>query len=111
MCVAVLIPLTGCITEDSGAVAARMEAQDDTSCRQLAVGKGDAGYAQCRQNLMAYRQQAQIEREQRSHNLEKGLQGAAAALQAAAPPPPVINSPTQTHCRPDYVGGMICNQF
>jgi hypothetical protein len=88
-----------------------MEAQDDASCRQLAAGKGDAGYAQCRQNLMAYRQQAQIEREQQRSNLETRLQGAAAALQAAAPPPPVINPPTQTHCRPDYVGGMTCTQF
>jgi hypothetical protein len=85
LCVLILTAVTGCVSEDSGVVAARMEAQDDASCRQLATGKGEAGYAQCRQNLMAYRQQAQIERaqsEERAERIGRALQNAGAALQS-----------------------------
>ena len=56
-----LLLLTGCATEDPGVAAARMEAQDDASCRNLSVGKGAEAYPQCRQNLIGYRQQAQAQ--------------------------------------------------
>ena len=86
----VLVMLTGlslaaCRGEDSGVVAAKMEAQDDASCRTLSAGKGAAAYQQCRANLMGYRQQAMAEKQ--AHNAEmdrraEGLQAAGAALQA-----------------------------
>jgi hypothetical protein len=46
-----LLLLAGCVTEDAGA---RMEAQDDASCRNLSVGKSETTYLQCRQNLIGY---------------------------------------------------------
>ncbi|PDT86693.1 hypothetical protein CO669_28785 [Bradyrhizobium sp. Y36] len=53
-CVAVIC--SGCVgNEDSGVRAARMEQQDDASCRQLSAGKGAQAYQQCRENLMSYR--------------------------------------------------------
>ena len=50
-----LLLLTGCVTEDAGVTAARMEAQDDASCLKLSVGKSADAYRQCRQNLIGYR--------------------------------------------------------
>ncbi len=78
--------LAGCNTaEDTGAVAARMEAQDDAAC------KGRQDYTQCRRNLMAYRQQAIIERQEKQARLD----AAADSLAAAARAMQSINPPTQ----------------
>jgi hypothetical protein len=55
-----LLALTGCQhQEDTGVAAARMEMQDDATCR------GKPNYNQCRANLMSYRQQAVVEEQQR----------------------------------------------
>jgi hypothetical protein len=90
-----LVVLTGCVgSEDSGVRAARMEQQDDASCRQLSVGKGAQAYQQCRQNLFSYRQQALIEDQQRQAKLQAAADGLAAAgraMQSIDNPPQQVN--------------------
>ena len=78
-----LLLLTGCVTEDAGVTAARMEAQDDASCRSLVAGKGADTYQQCRQNLIGYRQQAQADSAARARALYQfgeAMQDAGAAM-------------------------------
>jgi hypothetical protein len=80
-----LLLLAGCVTEDPGAAAARMEAQDDASCQRLAAGKGAGAYQQCRQNLIGYRQQARADNAERARALSEfgeALQGAGAAMRS-----------------------------
>lgn len=80
------LALTGCVaSEDTGAVAARMEHQDDAACT------ANRDYRQCRQNLLTYRQQAVAERQQNSMRLENGLNGAARALQSIDNPTVNVN--------------------
>ena len=84
ICTALLVVLAGCAREDSGAAAARMEMQDDAACRQITAGKGETSYTQCRRNIFAYRQQAQVEEAQQHERLRDfgdSLQQAGAALQ------------------------------
>lgn len=81
-----LLALAGCTTsEDTGAVAARMEAQDDASC------KGRQDYQQCRRNLQGYRQQAlaeQREKRARSEAAGDALIAAGRSMQSIDPGPP-----------------------
>ena len=70
------LALAGCQTQDTGAVAARMEMQDDAAC------KGRPDYQQCRKNLFAYRQQAVIEEQQRQARVNAVADGLAAAGRA-----------------------------
>lgn len=80
------LALAGCqTTADTGKAAARMEMQDDAACR------GHAHYAQCRSNLIGYRQLALAEEQQRQ--AESARQGAALARMGAALQS--INPPTQ----------------
>lgn len=75
--------LTGCITqEDAGVRAAKMEAQDDASCRQLSNGKGADAYTQCRKNLLYYRQQANLEEEQKRARVSEALEGMSRSMQS-----------------------------
>jgi hypothetical protein len=84
-----LLALTGCNTrEDTGVVAARMEAQDDAAC------KGRQDYNQCRSNLMGYRQQAlaeQRQRQARSDAAADSLIAAGQAMQSIGNPPTNVN--------------------
>lgn len=81
--------LAGCqTTEDTGVAAARMERQDDMAC------KGRPDYQQCRRNLMAYRQQAVVEEQQRqarSDAQDAALMAAAQSLQSIGRPPQEVN--------------------
>jgi hypothetical protein len=101
-----LLLLGGCVSEDTGVVAARMEAQDDASCRSLSAGKGEGAYQQCRQNLIGYRREANAEsaeRRERWHRAGEALRSAGAALQDSAP-----SRSTQTVC--NKVGpSVVCN--
>jgi hypothetical protein len=85
----VLTLLTGCVgSEDTGAVAARMEHQDDAACR------GRQDYQQCRQNLMGYRRQALAEDQARQAKVNAAADGLAAAgraMQAIDPPTTNVN--------------------
>jgi len=87
--------LAGCMTqEDAGVRAAKMEAQDDASCRQLSEGKGADAYTQCRKNLLYYRQQAQIEEQQRQARADAAaahLAAAGRALQSIDNQPQNVN--------------------
>jgi hypothetical protein len=89
------VVLTGCMgREDAGVVAARMEAQDDASCHNLSQGKGADAYAQCRKNLLYYRQQAQVEEAQRQARINAAADGLAAAgraMQSIDNPPQNVN--------------------
>ena len=107
-----LLLLTGCVTEDAGVVAARMEAQDDASCRNLLAGKGADTYQQCRQNLIGYRQQVQADRAARARalaNFGHALSAAGDAMRAASPSQ--NNNNDTTHCVSDHVGGMTCTTY
>jgi hypothetical protein len=42
--------LGGCMANED-LIAAKMEAQDDASCRKLSAGKSSDAYTQCRKNL------------------------------------------------------------
>lgn len=90
-----LIMLCGCVAnEDAGVRAAKMEAQDDASCRQLSAGKGTEAYTQCRKNLLYYRQQAAVEDQQkaeRSRRVSEGLMEMSRSLQSINPPPQEVN--------------------
>jgi hypothetical protein len=87
-----LVLLSGCVgSEDSGIRAAKMEAQDDASCRQLSAGKGADAYTQCRRNLIYYRQQANAEEQQRQARIAEGLEGMSRSLQSINPPPQNVN--------------------
>ncbi|MGY4500405.1 hypothetical protein ACVWYH_004336 [Bradyrhizobium sp. GM24.11] len=90
-----LVVLSGCVsTEDAGVRAAKMEAQDDISCRQLSAGKGADAYTQCRKNLLYYRQQAAVEDQQkaeRSRRVSEGLMEMSRSLQSINPPPQEVN--------------------
>jgi len=92
---AMLMTLCGCVTnEDAGVRAAKMEAQDDASCRQLSTGKGAEAYTQCRKNLLYYRQQAAIQDQQaaeRSRRVSEGLMEMSRSLQSINPPPQEVN--------------------
>lgn len=73
------LALAGCQTHDTGAVAARMEAQDHGAC------KGRSDYSQCRTNLFAYRRQAVIEerlRQDRGHAIADSIAAAGRAMQS-----------------------------
>ncbi|MET4390860.1 hypothetical protein ABIB73_006646 [Bradyrhizobium sp. F1.4.3] len=87
--------LVGCVTqEDAGVRAAKMEAQDDASCRQLSTGKGADAYTQCRKNLLYYRQQAVVEEQQAQAKRERvsdALMAASRSLQSINPPPQEVN--------------------
>jgi hypothetical protein len=102
-----LLLLAGCVTEDAGVAAARMEAQDDASCQKLSSGKGAGAYQQCRQNLIGYRQQAQADNAARAQalaNFGDALSSAGAALHSRSTPDDT------THCVSDRVrGGMTCS--
>jgi hypothetical protein len=119
-----LLLLAGCVTEDVGVTAARMEAQDDASCQNLSVGKGEAAYRQCRQNLMGYRQQAQAQaqadnaaRRQALANFGDALSAAGGAMRSnsVADDTPTA-APQTTHCtstwsagqRAQHPGDMTC---
>lgn len=82
-CLLSLLVLCACNSESPGVVAARMEAQDDASCRSLVAQRGTArdpqAYPQCRQNLVSYRQLAMQEQAQQ----EASRQNAGDALIAA----------------------------
>ena len=73
-----LSALTACAGD--GEIAAQMEQQDASKCRELTAAQGMAGdpqaYVQCRQNLLTYRRLAAERRE----SLGQGLQNAGAAL-------------------------------
>lgn len=90
-----LMLLCGCVArEDAGVRAAKMEAQDDASCRQLVTGKGADAYMQCRKNLLYYRQQAAIQDQQaaeRSRRVSEGLMEMSRSLQSINPPPQEVN--------------------
>ena len=84
-----LLPLTACITarEDPGVVAAKLEAQDDASCRKLMVDRrtptDPQAYGQCRQNLLVYRQEAAAQEARQDAQRDRfgaALQEAGAAL-------------------------------
>jgi hypothetical protein len=78
-----LVTLSGCMErEDAGVRAAKMEAQDDASCRQLSSGKGADAYQQCRRNLVYYRQQAQLEDAQQEARVQAAAEGLRAAGQS-----------------------------
>lgn len=105
-----LLLLTGCVTEDAGVVAARMEAQDDASCRNLSAGKSADTYQQCRQNLIGYRQQAQADGAARAEalaNFGQALSAAGDAMRtnrvAFDPPTP---EPQTTRCRSTWSAGQ-----
>lgn len=84
--------LAGCVTqEDAGVRAAKMEAQDDASCRQLSAGKGADAYTQCRRNLIGYRQQAVVEEEQKRARVSEALEGMSRSLQSINNPPQNVN--------------------
>jgi hypothetical protein len=87
-CVLIALTLAGCQTQDTGAVAAKMEMQDDAAC------KGRPDYQQCRRNLFAYRQQAVVEENQRQARVNAAADGLAAAgraLQSIDNPPQNVN--------------------
>ena len=89
-------------TEDTGAMAARMEQQDDTACERQAAGKGTAAYQQCRKNLFAYRQQALVEQQQaqaRREAVADGLAAAGRAMQSIDPQPVNVNVTCTFGCR------------
>ncbi|MET4312847.1 hypothetical protein [Bradyrhizobium sp. RT4b] len=90
-----LMMLCGCVAnEDAGVRAAKMEAQDDASCRQLSAGKGADAYMQCRKNLLYYRQQAALQDQQaaeRSRRVSEGLMEMSRSLQSINPPPQEVN--------------------
>lgn len=57
--------MAGCLAqEETGAGAAKTEAREDTTCRQLSAGLGAEAYSRCRKNLLHYRQQVLVERQQ-----------------------------------------------
>jgi len=86
------LTLAGCVTqEDAGVRAAKMEAQDDASCRQLSAGRGADAYTQCRRNLIGYRQQAVAEDEQKRARVSEALEGMSRSLQSINPPPQEVN--------------------
>jgi hypothetical protein len=90
------LALAGCQTEDTGARAAKMEMQDDATC------KGRPDYQQCRKNLFAYRQQAVIEEQQRQARVSAVADGLAAAgrsLQSIDNPPVNVNVTCTFGCR------------
>jgi hypothetical protein len=71
------LALAGCVgSEDTGAVAVRMEQQDDATC------KGRKDYQQCRQNLLGYRRQALAEDQARQAKVNAAADGLAAAGRA-----------------------------
>jgi hypothetical protein len=87
-----LVALSGCVaSEDAGVRAAKMEAQDDTSCRQLTTGKSADAYTQCRRNLIYYRQQANAEEQQRQARIAEGLEGMSRSLKSINPSPQEVN--------------------
>lgn len=87
-----LMALCGCVSsEDAGIRAAKMEAQDDASCRQLSAGKGADAYTQCRKNLLYYRQQASIEEQQRQARIAEGLEGMSRSLKSINPSSQDVN--------------------
>lgn len=76
----VSLALAGCMqTQDPGVQAARMEAQDDATC------KGRQDYQQCRQNLIGYRQQVVDQDNLRRQRIANAFQGAGAAMQSIEP--------------------------
>lgn len=87
--------LAGCMAqEDAGVRAAKMEAQDDASCKQLSTGKGADAYTQCRKNLLYYRQQAMVEEQQRQARNDAAADSLAAAgraMQSIGNPPQSVN--------------------
>ncbi len=91
------LALVGCqAREDIGAQAARMEMQDDATC------KGRQDYQQCRKNLMAYRQQVAVEEGQRQARLNAaadGLIAAGRAMQSIEPQTVNVNVTCSFGCR------------
>lgn len=87
--------LAGCVTqEDAGVRAAKMEAQDDASCRQMSQGKGAEAYQECRKHLLNYRQQAMLEDQQAQERRERigdALIAASRAAQSIDNPPQNVN--------------------
>lgn len=87
--------LAGCMAqEDAGVRAAKMEAQDDASCRNLSAGKGPEAYTQCRKNLLYYRQQALVQEQQeqaRRDAAADALIAAGKAMQSIDNPPQNVN--------------------
>lgn len=84
--VALVLSLAGCVArDDAGVRAAKLEAQDDATC------KGRADYATCRQSLLAYRQQIAMDDRARAAAAEASLQRAAASLRAIDPPTQNVN--------------------
>jgi hypothetical protein len=110
--VLLLLLLAGCVTEDAGVAAARMEAQDDASCRSLSVGKGESAYQQCRQNLIGYRQQAQSDNAARAQalaNFGQALSNAGDAMRSnrvVDDTPIVAPAPQTTHCTSTWSAGQ-----
>jgi hypothetical protein len=111
--------LAGCVgSEDTGAVAARMEKQDDAAC----MGRQD--YRQCRANLIGYRQQvaqqAQADRAARIQALANFGEALSATGDAMRTNRVVDDTPTPapqtTHCtstwsagqRAQHPGDMTC---
>lgn len=81
--IALALMLAGCMAqEDAGVRAAKMEAQDDASCRQLSTGKGADAYTQCRKNLLYYRQQANLEEQQKRARVSEALEGMSRSMQS-----------------------------
>ena len=107
-----LLLLTSCVTEDAGVAAARMEAQDDASCRSLVAGKGADTYQQCRQNLIGYRQQAAADQAARTQARALALQQFGEAMQATGDAmrsaSPSRNNNDTIHFTPDHIGGTTC---
>jgi hypothetical protein len=71
-----------------------MERQDDATCQQQASGKGAETYQECRRSLMAYRQQALVQDQQRQARADaaaNSLIAAGQALQNINPPPQQMN--------------------
>jgi hypothetical protein len=70
----------GCVAkEEAGLRAAKMEARDDTSCRQLSAGLGAEAYSRCRKSLLHYRQQVLADRQQEQTKREAFADSFAAA--------------------------------
>jgi hypothetical protein len=86
------LTLAGCVTqEDAGVRAAKMEAQDDASCRQLSAGKGADAYTLCRKNLLYYRQQAVVEEDQKRARVSEALEGMSRSMRSIDNPPQNVN--------------------
>jgi hypothetical protein len=95
--VAIAFPLAGCLT------AAEQVAEDASACQGYRVAGNAQGYAQCRYQLSAMRQQAKIDA---GNAFADGLQNAADnyALRAATPvqPQPMISQCAAGYSCRDY---------